>query len=48
LGEVAAQLLGCNDYSLSIKKGALWWFNSREREESARITLRLVITPDFL
>ena len=48
LGEVAAQLLGCNDYSLSIKKGALWWFNSREHEGLAQVTLRLVITPDFL
>lgn len=48
LGEVAAQLLGCNDYSLSIKKGALWWFNRREREGSAQTTLRLAITPDFL
>lgn len=46
LGEVAAQLLGCNDYSLNIKKSALWWFS--QREGSARITLRLVITPDFL
>ncbi|MDO8465033.1 MAG: histidine phosphatase family protein [Gallionella sp.] len=48
LGEVASQLLDCNDYSLSIKKGALWWFNSREREGSALVTLRLVVTPDFL
>ena len=48
LGEVAAQLLGCNDYSLSIKKGALWWFNSREREGAVQVTLRLVLTPDFL
>lgn len=48
LGEVAAQLLGCDGYSLSVKKGALWWFNRREREGSAQITLRLVITPDFL
>lgn len=48
LGEVAAQLLGCNEYSLSIKKGALWWFSRREREGSAQITLRLVITPEFL
>lgn len=48
LGEVAAQLLGCDGYSLSVKKGALWWFNRREREDSAHITLRLVITPDFL
>ena len=48
LGEVASRLLGCNDYSLSIKKGALWWFNRREREGSAQTTLRLVITPDLL
>ena len=48
LGEVAAQLLGCNNYSLSIKKSALWWFSRREREGSVQITLRLVITPDFL
>lgn len=48
LGEVAVQLLGCNDCSLNIKKGALWWFSRREREGSAQITLRLVIAPDFL
>lgn len=48
LGEVAAQLLGCNDYSISIKKGGVWWFSRREREGAAQITLRLVITPDFL
>lgn len=48
LGEVAAQLLDCSDYPLNIKKGALWWFSRREREGSAQITLRLVITPDFL
>ncbi|MDP4028475.1 MAG: phosphohistidine phosphatase SixA [Gallionella sp.] len=48
LGEVAAQLLGCDDYSLNIKKGALWWFSRREREGLEQTTLRLVITPDFL
>jgi len=48
LGEVAAQLLGCKHESLSIKKGALWWFNHRGREGSTQITLRLVITPEFL
>jgi phosphohistidine phosphatase len=46
LGEVAAQLLGCKDSTLSIKKGALWWFSQREGSE--QVTLRLVITPDFL
>ena len=48
LGEVAAQLLGCDDYSLNIKKGALWWFSRREREDAEQTTLRLVIAPDFL
>lgn len=46
LGEVAAQLLGCEGSVLSIKKGALWWFN--RREDSEQVTLRLVISPDFL
>lgn len=48
LGTVAAQLLGCTDMPLSIKKGALWWFSRRERDNTAQVTLRLVITPDFL
>jgi phosphohistidine phosphatase len=46
LGEVAAHLLGCEGSALSIKKGALWWFSQREGSE--QVTLRLVITPDFL
>jgi phosphohistidine phosphatase len=48
LGAVAAQLLNSADVSLSIKKGALWWFSHREREGMAQTTLRLAITPDFL
>lgn len=48
LGGVAANLLGCEDTPLSIKKGALWWFSRRERDDTAQTTLRLVITPDFL
>lgn len=46
LGEVAAQLLGCKGHTLSIKKGALWWFT--QREGTGQVTLRLAITPDFL
>lgn len=46
LGGVAAQLLGCGECSLSMKKGALWWFSLREGSDQT--TLRLVITPDFL
>jgi phosphohistidine phosphatase len=46
LGEVAAQLLGCETSSLSIKKGAVWWFSRRDGAEP--VTLRLVISPEFL
>jgi len=46
LGEVASQLLGCKDATLSIKKGAVWWFS--QRDGSSQVTLRLVITPDLL
>lgn len=48
LGEVAAQLLGCDGYSLGMKKGALWWFSNREREGQPQLSLRLVISPEFL
>lgn len=48
LGEVAAELLGCGDYPLSIKKGGLLWFSRREREGLAQTALRLFITPEFL
>lgn len=46
LGEVAARLLGCKNAGLSIKKGAILWFSRKEGSEE--VTLRLVITPDFL
>lgn len=46
LGSVAAQLLGCGQESLRIKKCGLWWFS--RREGSMATTLRLVITPDYL
>ena len=46
LGEVAAQLLGCADAPLSIKKGAIWWLSQKEGNE--QVALRLVISPDFL
>jgi len=48
LGTVAAQLLNCTEETLSIKKGALWWFNRRDREGMSQTTLRMVIAPEFL
>lgn len=46
LGSVAAQLLGCTNESLRIKKSGLWWLS--RREGSFETTLRLVISPEFL
>ena len=48
LGEVAAVLLAGKQEYWSIKKGAIWWFSSRLREQNSETTLRLVIAPDFI
>lgn len=48
LGAVAAHLLGCTSESLSVRKGALWWFNRRERNGEVQTTLRLVMPAEFL
>jgi len=47
LGEVAARLLAGTTSSWTIKKGALWWFGSRGRSDSAETILRAVIGPDL-
>ncbi len=48
LGAVAALLLAdCRD-SWSVKKGGVWWFSRRAREEGNRTALKLVIAPESL
>lgn len=47
LGDVAASLLGAEG-SLSLKKGAVWWFSSRNRSLGNEVVLRAVIAPDLL
>ncbi len=48
LGQVAALLMtGSADY-WSFKKGAIWWFSHREREDEHSTILRLVISPEHL
>ena len=46
LGAVAAQLLGCEDQALRIKKSGLWWIS--RHEDTTEVTLHLVMTPEFL
>ena len=48
LGEIASRLLGMEEHSCAIRKGAVWWLRSRLREEYSEILLLNVINPDFL
>ena len=46
LGEVAALLLRGEEGGVSIRKGAIWWFVTREREGKMETTLKTVLEPD--
>lgn len=50
LGLVAARLLGLADRSVpcSVRKGAVWWFRSRERGPGTDVVLHAVMGPDML
>lgn len=48
LGQVAAQLLGSPVGEMSIKKGAIWWFATRERGNGQQTVLRAMLNPDFV
>ncbi len=48
LGGVAALLLAEQEQYWSVKKGAVWWLSSRERDGDAETILKLVIAPDQL
>jgi phosphohistidine phosphatase len=48
LGRLAALLLFGEEQELSMRKGAVWWFTNRSREDGHRITLRAAVCPDFL
>lgn len=48
LGLLAARLLTGQDQPWSVRKGAVWWLRSREREGGHQVTLQAVQAPDFL
>jgi phosphohistidine phosphatase len=48
LGMLAARLLTGQDQPWSVRKGAVWWLRSREREGGLQVTLQAVQAPDFL
>lgn len=48
LGRLAALLLSGQEADWSIKKGALWWFSLRKRDEEAQVVLKTVIDANLL
>ena len=48
LGQVAALLLGEVAQTWVMKKGAVWWLRSRERETGNQVVLLAVQSPDCL
>lgn len=48
LGQVAMQLLAGQAGDLTVKKGGIWWFQSRERTGQVQVVLRAVAAPDWL
>jgi phosphohistidine phosphatase len=48
LGSVVAQLLGLQESSCAVKKGAVWWLRTRQRENHQQTVLVTVQTPEYL
>jgi phosphohistidine phosphatase len=46
LGHTVAQLLGLDDPSFTIKKGAVWWLRQRERDGESQTVLVAVQAPE--
>ena len=48
LGQVAARLLGGAEGEVSVRKGAVWWFLSRNRNGELQTVLQAVTDPEQL
>ena len=48
LGQIAAYLLANSQESWNVKKGAVWWFSNRTRQDETQIVLKAVMSPEFL
>ncbi|MDQ7988093.1 MAG: histidine phosphatase family protein [Candidatus Dactylopiibacterium sp.] len=48
LGQVASLLLRDEESALSFRKGALWWFQQRERNGERQTVLKTVINADLI
>ena len=48
LGQTIAQLLGLNASDCAVKRGAVWWLRSRERDASQQTVVVTVQSPEIL
>jgi phosphohistidine phosphatase len=48
LGHVAARLLDGEEGDVSIRKGAVWWFVTRRRDDQLETVLRTVVDAEML
>jgi len=48
IGWLAAQLLAGEQQLWSVKKGALWWLQHRQRGEFEQVRLKVMMTPSLL
>ncbi|WP_096662723.1 SixA phosphatase family protein [Polaromonas sp. AET17H-212] len=48
LGQTIAQLLGLQESDCAVKKGALWWLRTREREGGLQTVVVTVQSPELL
>jgi phosphohistidine phosphatase len=48
LGAVIAHLMGLQASSCNVKKGAVWWLRTRQREGVSQTVLVTVQTPEYL
>jgi phosphohistidine phosphatase len=48
LGRAASLLLSGVEEDLSFRKGALWWFKLRQRDDEEQMVLRAVVSADML
>ena len=48
LGKIVSLLLHGDETGFSVRKGSIWWFSHRQKEEQESVILRAVITPEIL
>jgi phosphohistidine phosphatase len=48
IGHLASLLLFGSEHDMSIRKGSVWWFTNRSREDDNKVMLRTAVCPDYL